>query len=65
MNPVVGLDIVRTKLVKDIVITDGVTVRVVIDLPSNHQFANNIQNEVIEKIEPRWDVERVVVEFTE
>lgn len=64
MNPMAGLDLVRTKLVKQIEFADGV-VRVVLDLPADHQFAANIRQEVIEKIEPLWDVERVVVEFTE
>ena len=64
MNPLTGLDLVRTKLVRDIEVADG-TVRVVIDLPADHQFANNIRDEISEKIEPRWDVERVLVEFTE
>jgi nitrogen fixation NifU-like protein len=64
MNPMTGLDLVRTKVVRDIEVTDG-TVRVVIDLPSDHQFAANIREEVTEKIEPLWDVDKVVVEFTE
>jgi nitrogen fixation NifU-like protein len=64
MNPVVGLDLVRTKLVKDIQISDG-TVRVVLDLPADHQFAANIREDIKEKIEPLWDVQQVVVEFTE
>ena len=64
MNPVVGLDLVRTNLVKEIEIADG-RVRVVVDLPGDHQFAANIHEEIIEKIEPLWDVEKVVVEFTE
>ena len=64
MNPLVGLDLVRTKLVKDIEIAEG-AVRVELDLPSDHQFAANIREEIIEKIEPLWDVDRVVVEFTE
>lgn len=63
MNPVVGLDLVRTKIVKEIEVVDG-TVRVVLDLPSDHQFANNIRNDIVEKIEPLWDVERVLVEFS-
>jgi nitrogen fixation NifU-like protein len=62
MNPVVGLDLVRTNLVEKIEVSDG-TVLVVIDLPEDHQFATNIREEVVEKIEPLWDVERVVVEF--
>ena len=64
MNPMTGLDLVRTKVVKNIEVTDG-AVRVVIDLPSDHQFAANIREEITEKIEPLWDVERVAIEFTE
>jgi NifU-like protein involved in Fe-S cluster formation/metal-sulfur cluster biosynthetic enzyme len=63
MNPVVGLDLVRTNLVTDIAVADG-HVRVAIDLPADHQFANNIREEIVEKIEPLWDVEEVAVEFT-
>ncbi len=64
MNPVVGLDVVRTKLVKAIDVTDGV-VRVVLDLPSDHQFAANIREEIEEKVGHLWDVKQVQVEFTE
>jgi NifU-like protein involved in Fe-S cluster formation/metal-sulfur cluster biosynthetic enzyme len=64
MNPVVGLDLVRTNLVKGIEVADG-TVRVVIDLPANHQFANNIREEIVDKVEPLWDVDHVEVAFTE
>ncbi len=63
MNPMVGLDLVRTKVVKDINVADGV-VRVDIDLPADHQFAANIREEVIEKIEPLWDVKQVNIEFS-
>jgi len=64
MNPITGLDLVRTNLVKDIVLKDG-TIRVVIDLPENHQFAPATKEEIMEKIEPLWDVKEVAVEFTE
>ncbi|MBC7250235.1 MAG: iron-sulfur cluster assembly scaffold protein [Anaerolineae bacterium] len=64
MNPMTGLDLVRTKIVRDIEVSDG-KVRVAIDLPADHQFAANIREEIIEKIEPLWDVDEVVVEFTE
>jgi len=64
MNPMTGLDLVRTNLVKDVEVADG-KVRVVIDLPADHQFAANIREEVVEKIEPLWDVEQVVLEFTD
>lgn len=62
MNPMVGLDVVRTNLVKEIEMADGVA-RVVIDLPADHQFAHNIREEIVEKIEPLWDVTQVIVEF--
>jgi NifU-like protein involved in Fe-S cluster formation/metal-sulfur cluster biosynthetic enzyme len=64
MNPMVGLDLVRTNLVKGIELCDG-RVTVEIDLPSDHQFAANIREEIIEKIEHLWDVEAVVVDFDE
>ncbi len=64
MNPMAGLDLVRTKLVEEIEVSAG-TVRVAIDLPADHQFAANIRAEIVEKIEPLWDVEQVVVEFSE
>ena len=64
MNPISGLDLVRTNLVKDIVLKNG-HVHVVIDLPENHQFAPAIKEEITEKIEPLWDVKEVIVKFTE
>ena len=64
INPLTGLNVVRTNLVQDIKVKDG-TVRVLVDLPRDHQFANNIKDEILEKIETLWDVKEVVVEFTE
>jgi nitrogen fixation NifU-like protein len=61
MNPIAGLDLVRTNLVKDITLKDG-TARVVIDLPGNHQFAPAIKEEIDEKIEPLWDVKKVITD---
>jgi NifU-like protein involved in Fe-S cluster formation/metal-sulfur cluster biosynthetic enzyme len=62
MNPMVGLDLIRTDLVKEIDVSDGV-VRVAIDLPEDHQFASNIRHEILEKLEHRWDVDEVVINF--
>jgi nitrogen fixation NifU-like protein len=62
INPAVGLDIVRTKTVTGMSVEDGV-VRVSLDLPADHQFANNLRQEILEKIEPLWDVRQVIVEF--
>ena len=63
MNPMVGLDLIRTDLVERIDVSDGV-VEVDIFLPEDHQFASNIRHEILEKLEHRWDVERVVISFT-
>jgi NifU-like protein involved in Fe-S cluster formation len=64
MNPIKGLDMVATHLVKEIDITGGV-VRIVIDLPATHQFANAIKEDAVEKIESLWDIDQVIVEFTD
>jgi len=64
MNPLTGLNIVRTNLVRDIEVKDG-NVRVAVDLPKEHQFASAIREEIIQKIETLWDVKEVAVVFTE
>jgi len=64
MNPLTGLDLVRTNLIRGISVQKG-EVRVVIDLPSNHQFAPAIREDITDKIGPLWDVEKVEVEFTD
>jgi nitrogen fixation NifU-like protein len=64
MNPLVGLDLVRTKLIKEIGLQDG-TARIVVDLPGDHQFASSIREGITDKIEPLWDIEKVVVEFVD
>ncbi|TGC09350.1 iron-sulfur cluster assembly scaffold protein [Methanolobus halotolerans] len=64
MNPMAGLDIVRTELVTKINVEDG-NVRILLDLPSNHQFAAAIREDILEKIESLWDVKEVKVVFTE
>ncbi|MFA5056075.1 MAG: iron-sulfur cluster assembly scaffold protein [Dehalococcoidia bacterium] len=64
MNPLSGLDVVRTNLVRGIEVNDG-KVSITIDLASNHQFANSIRDEIKEKIETLWDVKEVAIEFTD
>ncbi len=63
MNPLTGLDIIRTNLILKISIEDGV-VRVVVDLPADHQFASAIKEDITEKLGSLWDVKRVDVVFT-
>ena len=62
MNPMKGLDMVATNLVKDIEVSEGV-IRVVVDLPEDHQFAATIREEAKERLENLWDVKQVVIEF--
>jgi NifU-like protein involved in Fe-S cluster formation len=64
MNPIKGLDMVASNLVKEVEVKDG-AVRIVIDLPEKHQFANAIKEEALEKIESLWDIEKVIIEFTD
>lgn len=62
MNPLTGLDVVRTELIKDVTLKDG-NVNIVVDLPEDHQFAAAIKEDIADKIEPLWDVNQVTVEF--
>ena len=64
MNPLAGLDLVRTNLVKEVTFNDG-EIKVVIDLPEANQFAPVIKEEIMEKLASLWDVKKVTVVFTE
>jgi NifU-like protein involved in Fe-S cluster formation len=64
MNPLSGLDVVKTNLIGDIKVKDG-TVTIEVKLPPDHQFAANIKEEIAEKIETLWDVKKVKVAFEE
>lgn len=63
MNPLTGLDVVRTELIKDIAVDEG-EVKVDVDLKEDHQFAAAIKEDIKEKIEPLWDIKRVKVKFS-
>jgi len=63
MNPLAGLDIIRTNLILKTSIEDGV-VRVVVDLPADHQFASAIKEDITEKLRSLWDVKMINVVFT-
>ncbi|MBC7258760.1 MAG: iron-sulfur cluster assembly scaffold protein [Chloroflexi bacterium] len=64
MNPLTGLDIVKTHVVKKVDVGNGV-VTVWVDLTRDHQFANNIEQEIRERLEPLWDVAEVHVIFND
>lgn len=62
INPLIGIDVVKTKLISDVSVIKGI-VTVGLILPSDHQFANNLKDEIAERLEPLWDIKEVVVEF--
>lgn len=62
MNPMKGLDMVATNLVKEVEVKDGV-IRIVVDLPEDHQFSASIKEEAKERLENLWDVKEVIIEF--
>ena len=64
MNPIAGLDVVRTELIKDLKIEEG-EVSVTVDLASDHQFANNIREEIKSKLESLWDIDKVTIRFND
>jgi len=62
MNPLTGLDVVRGNLITEVKVEEG-TVSIWVDLPENHIFAANIQEEIKERIETLWDVKKVELHF--
>ncbi len=62
MNPMTGLDVIKTDLIHDISVEEGVVI-IYVDLDEEHQFANAIKEDIKEKVEPIWDVEKVEVHF--
>jgi len=62
MNPITGLDIVKMKLVTGVGVSDG-TVRVTVGLDADHPFAANIEEEIHERLDRLWDIEKVGVIF--
>ncbi len=62
MNPLSGLDLVGTNLIKKIELKEGVA-KIDVDLPENHQFANAIKEEIMEKIKSLHDIKKVSITF--
>ncbi len=62
MNPMTGLDVIKTDLIHDLEVEDG-KISVEVDLEEDHQFASAVKEDIEEKLEPRWDVEEVTVNF--
>ncbi len=64
MNPMTGVDVIETDLIHDIEVEDG-EISIEVDLEEDHQFASAVKEDIKEKLEPRWDVEEVIVHFNE
>jgi nitrogen fixation NifU-like protein len=64
INPLTGIDVLEVNFIKDIKFEDG-NITVYFNLDSNHQFAGNIREEIIERLEPLWDVKEVNVIFND
>ena len=62
MNFLSGIDLVGTKLIKKIELKEGVA-KIDVDLPENHQFANSIKEEIMEKVAPLHDIKKVSITF--
>ncbi len=62
INPLAGLDVVKTKLVQECKVQDGKAI-VFVEMPEDHQFAGNIKGEIVERIDPLWDIDEVIVIF--
>lgn len=62
MNPLTGLDVMKTDLVTGIDVDEGV-ITVEVDLKEDHQFANAVKEDIREKLEHRWDVKEVIIKF--
>lgn len=64
MNPLSGLDLVGTKLIRKIELKEG-AVKIDVDLPENHQFTNSIKEEIMEKVETLHDIKKISITFNE
>ncbi len=64
INPLTGLDVLKVNFIKDIELKDG-TINIYFNLDSDHQFAENIRDEIIERLEVLWDIKKVNVIFND
>jgi len=64
MNPETGIDIVKSRIVKSVIVNSGV-VEIVLGIGENSQFADNIREEIIERLQYLWDVKEIKVIFKE
>jgi nitrogen fixation NifU-like protein len=67
MNPLTGLDVVKTHLITSIHV-EGAEKKIIeidVDLAEDHQFAATVKEDIMEKLQHRWDVDKLIVNFSE
>lgn len=62
MNPETGIDIVKSKMIRSVSIENGV-ITIKLNIAETFQFADNIKEEIIERLQYLWDVKEIKVEF--
>ncbi len=62
INPLTGLDVTKVNFIKNIEVIEGI-IKVHVSIGSDHQFAQNIEEEIKERLEPLWDVKEVQIIF--
>jgi NifU-like protein involved in Fe-S cluster formation/metal-sulfur cluster biosynthetic enzyme len=67
MNPLTGLDVVKTNLITSIRVEgeDKKVIKIEVDLAEDHQFAATVKQDITEKLQHRWDVDKLIVNFSE
>ena len=62
MNPVHGLDVVKTNLIDEIIVEENKII-VKVDLAEDHQFASVVKEDILEKLKHRPDICEVDIKF--
>jgi len=63
INPENGVDIVKSKIIKNVKVENGI-ISIGLEIPEDSQFAGNIKEEILERLEYLWDIKEVKVVFT-
>jgi nitrogen fixation NifU-like protein len=63
INPENGVDIVKSKIIKNVKVENGI-ISIELEIPEDSQFTGNIKEEILERLEYLWDIKEVKVVFT-
>ena len=63
INPENGVDIVKSKIIKKLKVENGI-ISIGLEIPEDSQFAGNIKEEILERLEYLGDIKEVKVVFT-